>query len=94
MSAKSFWNRVKSLIKNKKVTQEMTARVCRIPLNTWRGWNSKNIVPGVEDCIKIAKYLNVSLDFLIKGKEHDSHAEVAEIRSLLEKANDKLNALR
>jgi len=94
MNAKSFWNRTKALIKNKKVTQEISAKTCGIPINTWRGWGSKNIVPGVEDCIKIARFLNVSLDFLILGKENNLPVKIEEIQDLLERAKNKINTLK
>ena len=94
MYAKTFWNRIKTLIKNKKVTQEITAKACRISYNTWRGWVSKNIIPHVIDCIRIAKYLDVSLDFLLTGKERNSQAKIAELQALLEKASKKLSVLK
>ena len=72
----------------------MTAAVCGIRYNTWRGWGSKNIVPGVEDCIRISRYLEVSLDYMLCGKENNSQAKIAEVQNLLEKANGKLLALK
>ena len=94
MNAKTFWNRIKALIKEKKITQETVAKACKIHINTWRGWGSKNIVPGLFDCYRIAKYLGVSVDYLISGKELDAQAKIAEIQSLLDKANDKLKRLK
>jgi transcriptional regulator with XRE-family HTH domain len=94
MYAKTFWNRVKALIKGRNVTQEITAKECGINFNTWRGWGSKNIVPNVVDCIKIAKYLDVSLDFMLTGKERNSQAKIMYLKSLLEKTIAKLNTLK
>ncbi|MCL2443791.1 MAG: helix-turn-helix domain-containing protein [Treponema sp.] len=94
MNEKAFWNRVKSLINNKGVTQEITAKACRISINTWRGWGSKNIVPSLDDCVKIAKYLDVSMDYLVTGKEHNPNVRFKEIRVLLRELNSKLNALK
>ncbi|MCL2441755.1 MAG: helix-turn-helix domain-containing protein [Treponema sp.] len=94
MKERLFWNRIKNLMKNKKVTQETISKACGISVNTWRGWNSKNIAPTLHDCAKIAKYLDVSIDFLVTGKEQNSQVKLAEIRELLDKVNVKLNALQ
>ena len=94
MYAKVFWNRVKGLIKNKNITQEITAKECGINFNTWRGWGSKNIIPSVIDCIKIARYLDVSLDFMLVGKERNSQAKIMNIKDQLEKTIAKLNTLK
>jgi transcriptional regulator with XRE-family HTH domain len=94
MTAKVFWNRINSLIKQNKVTQEATAKACNIPINTWYGWVNKGILPGLKDSAKIAKFLNVSLDYFVTGKERNLREEIEEIQALLKKANDKLNVLR
>ena len=94
MNEKAFWNRIKSLIKQKGVTQDTAAKACGININTWRGWISKNIIPGLEDSAAIAKYLNVSLDFLVRGKERNSQAKITEIQLLLKRASGKLSTLK
>jgi len=94
MYAKTFWSRLRTIIKNKKTTQEITAKSCGISLNTWRGWGSKNIIPCVMDCIRISRYLDVNIEYLLLGKERNSQVKIAEIQKLLEKTAGKLTALR
>ena len=94
MTAKIFWNRINTIIKQNKITQEAAAKACRIPISTWRGWVNKGILPGLVDSAKIAKFLNVSLDYFVTGKERSSREEIEEIQQLLKKVNYKLNALR
>jgi transcriptional regulator with XRE-family HTH domain len=79
MNVRAFWNRTKTLIKQRNTTQELTAKACGISINTWYGWYSKGIVPSLEDSLAIAKFLNVSLDYLAAGKERNSRAKIAEI---------------
>ena len=93
MNEKAFWNRIKTLIKQTNTTQEKAAKACKISLNTWYGWSSKNIIPGLEDSILIAKFLNVSLDYLATGKERNSQGKIAEIQHLLKKTQEKVSKL-
>ena len=94
MSNKGFWQRVKSLLRQKKLTGEEISKACGISYNTWRGWIAKSIIPGLQDCVKIARCLDVSLDYLATGKERNSQAHIAEIQSLMKKANYKLTLLK
>ena len=94
MGLKTFWKRVKTIIKERNTTEKQTAETLNIPLGTWRGWVTKSIIPSASHCIKIAKHLNVSLDYLLIGKEQNSQSKISEIRDLLEKVNSKLSALK
>ena len=94
MNAKIFWNRVKTIIRQNNTTNEAVSKACDISFNTWRGWSSKGILPGVEHCSLIAKYLNISMDYLINGKERNSEATIAEIQVLLKRINDKISVLK
>ena len=72
----------------------MAADALGIPLNTWRGWNSKGIIPSLNDCVALSALLKVSLDFLAYGKERNSPEKIEDIQSLLKKASEKLNKLK
>ena len=94
MTAKTFWNRVKTLLKQKKITEKMAADKLGIPLNTWRGWNSKGIIPSLYDCVALSDLLKVSLDYLAYGKERNPPKKIDEIQVLLKRAGEKLNKLK
>jgi len=64
-----FWKRVKVLIKEKEITQEVAAEACSRSLNTFRGWMSKGIIPPLEDAHELARFLGVSLEYLVSGRE-------------------------
>ena len=53
-----------------------------ISLNTLRGWVSKNVLPRVEEAIKIASYLHTSVEYLVTGKELDLPQELLKYYSL------------
>ena len=90
MKIKAFWKRVKVLLKEKKITQAQAAKVCSRSLNTLRGWMSKDTIPPLEDAFELARYLGVSLEFLITGKEKAQAEQIEEVRFLLTKADEKL----
>jgi hypothetical protein len=87
---KAFWKRVKILLNEKKATQAMAAKVCARPLNTFRGWMSKDLIPPLDCAYELAQYLGVSLEYLITGRETEMAAQIEEARFLLAKANEKL----
>ena len=95
MNTRAFWNRVKALIKKKGLTQEETAKACRIKFSTFRNWMSVPVIPPVSDAYKLARYLGVSLEFLISGKGPDKISETnEEVITLLRKAEEKLMEIR
>ena len=73
-----FWERVKYLIRIKAITQERTAKACGISFSTFRGWISKKYFPPIEDTYNLARFLGVSIDFLISGREPDRKIQIKE----------------
>jgi transcriptional regulator with XRE-family HTH domain len=78
MEIKAFWNRVKSLIKKRGETQEKTAKACQIPINTFRGWITKEIIPPLSDAYRISRFLETSLEYLITGEEASIAVQINE----------------
>lgn len=84
MDAKTFWNNVKPLIKQRNKTQESLAAELNIPFGTFQGWIAKSILPDVISAYKIARALGVSVEYLVTGKETNPAAETLEkIKALL-----------
>ena len=83
MQVNQFWNRVRNLLKSSGISQETLAKACKIPYATVKGWMSKNYWPPVNDVAVIARYLNVSIDYLVFGKETDTGQELKKIHALL-----------
>ena len=90
MDIVTFWKRVKILIRQQKTTQIMTAQACGLPLNTLRGWMSKNIIPPVDDAYRLAEYLGVSIEYLINGRVKERAEQIEKVRILLARSNEKL----
>ena len=65
----SFWKR---LTDSRPDTLAVMSEKTGIPLATIKGWHSKNRLPKTEEAILIARYLNVTLDWLLLGKRNES----------------------
>lgn len=68
-NAEQFWNRVKELIKQNKITQETLAQECGVTINVLKSWIFNNRLPDVAQAIYIAKTLNTSVEYLVRGIE-------------------------
>ena len=93
MNAKSFWLRVNQLLKKKKITQKELADFIGTPQRTLQNWIFRGIFPLVTEGYLMAKFLNVSVDFLVTGREDKNQAKITAIRSLLTRADEKLGKL-
>ena len=82
------------LIKKKMVTQAKAAEACNIPVSTMRGWMTKNIVPPLEDAWYLSRYLGVSLEYLINGKETDAAVQLENILVRLDEMNVNFRKIR
>ena len=89
----AFWRRVKALIKLKSVTMAEAAKACDLPYSTFRGWVYKRIIPTIFDAYRLARYLGVSMEYLVCGKDRSSRMN-REVLDLLEKAEAKLRKVR
>ena len=96
MSVKPFWNRVKYLMKEKKVTQKTLAEAIGMSISTLKHWMSKAVIPPLDVTISLKKYFGVSFDYLIFGKETESDVvtQLKDVILSLKKTNEKLRAMR
>lgn len=86
MDAKTFWNNVKPLIKQRNKTQESLAAELNIPFGTFQGWIAKSILPDVVSAYKIARALGVSVEYLVTGKEADGKKQLLkEMQSVIDR---------
>lgn len=64
----NFSQRLKALRREKKITQQDLAEYLDVSRATVAGYETKEKQPDFEKMIKIANFFNVSLDYLIIGK--------------------------
>ena len=85
----SFWQRIRSLMKERRVSQAQLAEACGMSYNTFRKWISNNTIPPLDVASGLSRYFGVSLDYLAFGKETDINAKIGKIIDLLKKINIK-----
>lgn len=66
-----FWNNVKTLLKNLKITQKQLSIKLSLPERTIETWVCRNTIPDVVTAHKIATELNTTVEFLVSGKERE-----------------------
>ena len=64
-----FWNNVKFLLKEKKITQKKFSVMLDLPDRTIENWIGRNTIPDAITSVKIAKALNTTVEFLVTGIE-------------------------
>jgi transcriptional regulator with XRE-family HTH domain len=62
-----FWERVNKTIRANGIKQEWLAEQTGIKYQTLRSWVSKDILPRVDDAVKRAHALEVSVEYLVEG---------------------------
>ncbi len=72
MADTKFWANTNALLKENGLTQEAMCSTLGIPLNTVRGWVSKDVLPRVDEGVKIAKYLGTTVEYLLSGSAPDA----------------------
>jgi DNA-binding XRE family transcriptional regulator len=90
MSTLKFWDRVKSAIKKKGLTQQTVAEACGLSPGTFKGWMAKGILPTVVDAYFIARFLGVTVEYLVTGTERKANKQIKKVRSLLSRADREL----
>lgn len=87
-----FWNRSKILLKQKGKTQIDFCNDNHINLQSFRNKISTNTQPTVGDVMLLSEYLNVSIDFLITGKQKEKdQVDLDKVREALQVALDMIN---
>ena len=82
-----FWDRIKKCCKTKNQTLQELYEKLNLPLQNMRNKRTRKVYPNLEEVLKIAKCLNVSVEYLITG--HETQAQSVE----LEKAKTALHEI-
>ncbi|ADK81637.1 helix-turn-helix domain-containing protein [Sediminispirochaeta smaragdinae] len=86
-----FWERLKTLIKEQKTTQEWVANKTGVSFGTFRKWMSRKTMPNADQAVEIADVLDTTVEYLVKGKSSDTWQpprRYADIVKLLEELDD------
>jgi transcriptional regulator with XRE-family HTH domain len=93
-SAKVFWRNVKNEIKQQNTTQEWVAKKAGISFNTFQGWIAKGIFPRVNDAVRIAVSLNISVEYLVNGAVQNNRESIEIICRRLPQIEEHMKAIK
>ena len=90
VNAKDFYERIKTICKNKNLSQIDMCEKTGINLQSHKNRIVRNIYPDAFDTLKIAQYLNTSVEYLLTGTESNEFKNkyddlVSEIKGLADK---------
>ncbi|ADK81286.1 helix-turn-helix domain-containing protein [Sediminispirochaeta smaragdinae] len=95
-----FWERLKTLIKEQKTTQEWVANKTGVSFGTFRKWMSRKTMPNADQAVEIAEVLDTTVEYLVTGKNPDNwqvpkrYADIVEdLEALDEKDLETVRAL-
>lgn len=67
-----FFKRIENLLNQQKKTQkELSKCIDLASPQIYTNWKSRNSIPSADIAVKIAKYLNTTVEFLVTGTESD-----------------------
>lgn len=78
MRMQTIYERIEALIKQKKMTKKAFCEELKISTGNFGDWKRNISAPSARKLIEIAGYFNVSLDWLMTGKERRDFGNVRE----------------
>ncbi|MEL3905583.1 MAG: helix-turn-helix transcriptional regulator [Treponema sp.] len=88
-----FWVRVKELLKVKNITQDKIAAQINERADSFSRWIQKDRLPDALQTYKIAQALNVSIEYLVTGKEPENAEKIAAVKEQLLEVVQQLDQL-
>ena len=76
VSGEDFVNRVDSKLKELNLKRQVLAEYCKFSIQTFTDWKRRDSIPSADIALKIANYLNVSVEWLITGDEGEIPHEI------------------
>lgn len=77
----TFYERLQSLMDSHNLTQKQLADCCNMRQANISEWKKNGNFPSGEIAIRIADYFNISIDYLLTGKEENLTQEETELLS-------------
>ena len=71
-----FWDRVKSLCKERKITHIELCKNCEIDLGKFKGQLANCVAPKVFDAYKIANFFGVPVEYFVTGDISTKEASI------------------
>lgn len=89
----NFYLRIENLLKQQKKTQkELSEYIGLSAPQAYTNWKARNSIPSADMAVKIAEYLNTSVEYLVTGNDKSPfESEIKSLQSKLEKIAKIIN---
>lgn len=89
----NFYLRIENLLKQQKKTQkELSEYIGLSAPQAYTNWKARNSIPSADMAVKIAEYLNTSVEYLVTGNDKSPfESEIKNLQSKLEKIAKIIN---
>lgn len=78
MNMNDFVDRIDFLLKQKKLSRVNLNADCGLPKNLIAQWKQRGTIPSADIAVKIANYLNTSVEYLVTGSEPGIKTKIPE----------------
>lgn len=86
MDTNSFYERVKSLCKERKTTIEAVVNAAGLTINSYNSYRRHNNLPRLDEGVIIAQALGVSVEYLVTGQDSDEKSKILkEMQSVIDR---------
>lgn len=90
----SFIERLDFLIEKKQTSRQDVAEYAGLAKSTISEWARTGALPRADVAIKIAEYLNTTVEYLITGKESDNSPVINDLKNQVKKLKDDIEKLK
>ena len=92
-AGKDFVNRIDLLLKQKKEKRQTLADFAGISVQAFTNWSIRGNFPPSDIAVKIAEYLNTTVEYLVTGKNPENAEKIAAVKEQLLQAIQQLDEL-
>ena len=71
-----FFSRIEELLKEKKKTQKDMVVHIGVSAQSFTNWKARNSIPSADIAVKIAQFLNTSVEYLVTGEEKKDNSKI------------------
>ena len=77
-SSEEAINRIYALMSERNMNCQSLEKVTGIQRSTINNWKSRSVIPGAETLCRLAEYFDVTVDYILTGKQIDQQEVVQE----------------
>ena len=84
MDSLDFYDRVKTLAKQNKTTIESVVNSAGLTINSYKSYKRHGNLPRLDEGVKIARALGVSVEYLVTGEDSNPYkSKIEELKKII-----------